>query len=115
MSKASKSAAKVKRAKAKAAKKAAQKALYLSYAQSGDNSKRARIHKAKGRKDRLKSTSHPTGRCFNYHCNKCTPQNANLKGAGLQDVFLKWNSMIGTKPLDELIKNWWPSSFALKE
>lgn len=54
--------------------KAARRALYASYAASGNNSKRSKIKAGKARKVRL--SRHRLGRCGNVGCERCFPENA---------------------------------------
>ena len=98
MSAKKKSAAKDKRRKDKAKRKAAQKARYISYKESGQNSKSKRNRqKAKKEVRSVARVKHPISPCGNLGCLRCNPLNfsrwLNEKGKPVrmpQHVYAKW-------------------------
>ena len=70
MSKASKTKSKEKRKKDKAARKAAQTAIYVGYMKQGTNGKSKRSRK-KSLGAGISAMSHPDGKCGNMGCIKC--------------------------------------------
>ncbi len=72
MSKAKKTASKIKRLKEKKARKEANKLKYLSWRDHGINQKSKRFLKTSGKK-RASGFDHPNGACGNVGCARCFP------------------------------------------
>jgi hypothetical protein len=79
MSKSSRTKRKQKRFKERSARKDANRRIYESYRDSGNNSKRknkSNVHSGPG----MTKISHPNGPCGNLGCNLCTSLKKNAKG-----------------------------------
>lgn len=71
--KGSRARSKERRKKERRSQKAQKKALYESYAKSGNNSKGSRTSRknAAAKKSQLRPISHPDGDCGNIGCRRC--------------------------------------------
>ena len=74
MSKKSKKAASELKRRKKASDKAAQRAKYEGYRDSGKNSKSKRFLDSTKDHTKMRARTHPYGHCGNIGCKKCFPQ-----------------------------------------
>lgn len=74
MSKSSKTAQSMVRAKEKKSRKERQQAVYDSYRAAGTNTKSKRTKLANKRSKGIATKKHADGRCFNHGCSLCQPE-----------------------------------------
>lgn len=99
MSKKSRTKAKDKRNKEKAARKAAMRARYERWRDEGKNNKSFRARKAAAARKGMRSRTHPHGMCGNPGCEKC--YGIHFKGFLVkgeprnmpQRMWLKWQKL----------------------